>query len=1089
MDGTHEMLEPMQGDIISVSLVAPKRDIFREEIKNLLVLVSLSEITLYTVGPHEILEKSEYTIPTDNIKFLKVVGTKNGRVFMCGSDGELYELDYSRQDTWFRKKARKKNVSSTVFNSWITLPSYLRLYSPQSLQDIILDETNRCLYAVTSQSEIQVYYMGDGGNEMYLSSTYTGLRKSALAAEPELKALPPDSFDILHLEILTRESSTYTLLLIAKCGVRFFFSLVLGGNTRFLVLKHIRFPYTSTSKLGATAPIPMGLVCVGYSQGFFIYTGSAEKPADKVVGISPMLTAEGSFVESVSYLTKLFKGNKPIDIAERPMSQVVDHPLLPAESFVLKNEYALQHCFPRRQFILLTRDSISFVSKVRPIDELQSLLQLPVDSNEIRRFTETCELKELCAMCIAICVNCVPSQDSFNAASTLRPKALSVFYKYGTDSISFQGLLLYFSRVVRPIWDVDLIKIVISNAHTLYLPDIDEIHFERVEFFLTNLRDFLLDISFTDPPVQKKTPSNHFMTLLNRTLETIFFWRMLLSINISKLLSSLDKETISLLSGLKFSSLATTQEGLNLCTVFATALYSNDDIISHTFPPVEDLPRQCPSLFTIDNTLYFKGFEQLRCARNSPPEDRYIPLRESLEQFLKIPHVIIQSRYTLSDLCNQYKSLYFYYGIIHLSLACAKASDTVGVGLTWFKEGKGDLIENGKNAYRLRLECYTIILNMLNYLNEHHLQEELNDSFKIVRKSSDELFHYTFYEWCVNNNLVDAEFLHLNYPHLKEFLERFSTPKKRAWNLLWKFYVSHDLLNSASEVLLNLADEENEVTPLQERVDYLSRALGLVQVPGDALSHHRLRFLHEKIEMAELQRGILAEAEKLPKEEKVKVTNHLNRGLYSASELCKICFRHGLPESALHLVFSTKETLPITLITKIWTSLIHELVKADPQVDHIAEKVKYLGHKFSASPSVFPLGTLIPILEKLNFTVLKRADPQKRLWVMDTLLDIGIPHDVLFREYSKIIQICDLDKPKNAQKMKHYVDEVIYMMEESWIKKLYLLTTKQSEAEKILLLECLESLSFNLRIRHYPGLKEQLQLLNQLAQMIQDHDS
>jgi hypothetical protein len=34
------------------------------------------------------------SVPSDNVNMLKIVGMKNGRIFMCGKDGSLYELEY-----------------------------------------------------------------------------------------------------------------------------------------------------------------------------------------------------------------------------------------------------------------------------------------------------------------------------------------------------------------------------------------------------------------------------------------------------------------------------------------------------------------------------------------------------------------------------------------------------------------------------------------------------------------------------------------------------------------------------------------------------------------------------------------------------------------------------------------------------------------------------------------------------------------------------------------------------------------------------------------------------------------------------------
>jgi nuclear pore complex protein Nup155 len=55
---------------------------------------------------------------------LKIKGTENGRVFLCGDDGCLYELTYEKDDTWFNKKCRKLNHSQS-FIGYI-VPSFLK---------------------------------------------------------------------------------------------------------------------------------------------------------------------------------------------------------------------------------------------------------------------------------------------------------------------------------------------------------------------------------------------------------------------------------------------------------------------------------------------------------------------------------------------------------------------------------------------------------------------------------------------------------------------------------------------------------------------------------------------------------------------------------------------------------------------------------------------------------------------------------------------------------------------------------------------------------------------------------------------------
>ena len=61
---------------------------------------------------------TDISCPTDGVGVLHIAGTSNGRVFLAGDDGCLYELQYSQADTiwgaWSGRhtKARKINHTS-----------------------------------------------------------------------------------------------------------------------------------------------------------------------------------------------------------------------------------------------------------------------------------------------------------------------------------------------------------------------------------------------------------------------------------------------------------------------------------------------------------------------------------------------------------------------------------------------------------------------------------------------------------------------------------------------------------------------------------------------------------------------------------------------------------------------------------------------------------------------------------------------------------------------------------------------------------------------------------------------------------------
>ena len=64
-----------------------------------LILLGLS------VAPNDItLYATDLSIPTDGIAMTDVVSMPDGRTFMVGSDGCLYEMQYRADEGWFTKR-------------------------------------------------------------------------------------------------------------------------------------------------------------------------------------------------------------------------------------------------------------------------------------------------------------------------------------------------------------------------------------------------------------------------------------------------------------------------------------------------------------------------------------------------------------------------------------------------------------------------------------------------------------------------------------------------------------------------------------------------------------------------------------------------------------------------------------------------------------------------------------------------------------------------------------------------------------------------------------------------------------------------
>src|ERR1700761_2925082 len=104
-----------QKDVITcVGLVKPKQGIFVDEIKYVLVICTTASVILLGLslssqaGDTERrslkLYATDMGVSNKSIGIHVVAGTSAGRIFLGGSDGPLYEMEYSSSESWFSPK-------------------------------------------------------------------------------------------------------------------------------------------------------------------------------------------------------------------------------------------------------------------------------------------------------------------------------------------------------------------------------------------------------------------------------------------------------------------------------------------------------------------------------------------------------------------------------------------------------------------------------------------------------------------------------------------------------------------------------------------------------------------------------------------------------------------------------------------------------------------------------------------------------------------------------------------------------------------------------------------------------------------------
>uniref|UniRef100_A0A182IXE0 Nucleoporin Nup133/Nup155-like N-terminal domain-containing protein n=1 Tax=Anopheles atroparvus TaxID=41427 RepID=A0A182IXE0_ANOAO len=231
--------------IISVGLVTPKPGVFVSDVRHLLVLTTPIEIVILGVTfkdanngtPNRTLSSQSteemqlmsgpiFLLNTDNVAIMCVQGTDDGRIFLGGRDGSLYEIVYQAATNWFGKRCRKVNHSQGLISHLV--PGLFKMFSEtDSVKTIVVDNSRRLLYVLMSKGTLEAWDLGtDAGSTRRIARlTHKDILASASVILQTLNThtfLPVSAICPLTLD----DSANLHLVAVTSNGVRLYFSTV-----------------------------------------------------------------------------------------------------------------------------------------------------------------------------------------------------------------------------------------------------------------------------------------------------------------------------------------------------------------------------------------------------------------------------------------------------------------------------------------------------------------------------------------------------------------------------------------------------------------------------------------------------------------------------------------------------------------------------------------------------------------------------------------------------------------------------------------------------------------------------------------------
>lgn len=597
-------------------------------------------------------------------------------------------------------------------------------------------------------------------------------------------------------------------------------------------------------------------------------------------------------------------------------------------------------------------------------------------------------------------------------------------------SVRCRALFIYFSRIIRPIWNIKTVssKMVAAGAGEGGPKELltSNISLDEIKVYLlrlTSLYYFIQSNMKFDkysaagkivPPTSsplgemqtmERTIIFNLFKLIEHCIEVLNLWKLLCIHQFHTIVSSLSKEKQTHLLAVTFKEVIV--YGNEITTLLASSLVrrfiednNTTDIINKRLQDV------CPSIYKNENALHAKAHEMVLKAKSlTNDNDRKVLLSNALEMCKKIG-----PRINLGSVCELFQTVHWYEAIVDICLTTALNRDPQNIALHYYKN-KEHMAEdlNAKMLFDSRLECYQHLLDTYhrltlqsksilsprvpdsaeNSLSPEEAKGHADNMLRLATQSKDELFHYILYNWLYENGQT-SRLLEIKSSFLEVYLKEKTSEFEDSIALLdflWMYYERNGHFTAAAEILAKLADQQSNDIGLVKRIENLSRAIVCMK-SLDAKSHFGhtytagefLQTLEEKMDVARIQLQLLTTLGKMkdevPHHEEVLMS--LNSSLHSITELYQQYAQpYQLYEIQLRILHCAGH-VDVNLIENLWSSIIEKEIQTvagkDPesQLNLLRNKIKQLGSVFMSSERFFPIGKqLWPLFTVVNVLILQ----------------------------------------------------------------------------------------------------------------------
>ncbi|TLD36418.1 non-repetitive nucleoporin [Venturia nashicola] len=1047
------------------------------------------------------------------------------------------------------KKCQTEKSMPIPLQSYLPIKPFLALMGAagptEHVKSLVVDDSRDLLYALSTLSTISVHHIKPGFSlPRLMTKTMSDLMTSIRHMAPPPEFVRPGAAIASISAIASSESSRLNLMVTTKQGLRILLSATSGnyysndGLPTSMQPYHVKLPPVLPASLrGTDQPnpppgsralhnaIPTKDTTVRYAPGYFAaFVGRddpKENPEHELLFLSSPDSGSIAFQYAQQNPRRSIESGQWIPLHSLTQGVGLMTPLFAAASGPkgFGNELAVQFDQTATEIAILTNSGVHTFRRRRLVDIFASAVRASEAQsedgfkNELTKFQQRYGAREMCATALAVA--CGQAKDVMADARVAKirdddviQRARDTFVKHGgmpsirtefeivgEPSIEHtqlshraEGLLIYLTRLVRPVWKASLLTEIITPAGGLTVSStISLAKLHDVQHDVAVLQDFLKEqtksiAGLAGPESLSGVGNKHDEIALrgeHRTLhalvksieniiEGIAFVQVLFDDPVDELVLALSPQSRQRVRELTYERLFCTADGREMAKEMVKAIVNRSIAKGANVDTVaEALRRRCGSFCSADDVVIFKAQELLNKASEAGAESASARnlLNESLKLFQKVAGSL--SSENLQQATEQYIAKSFYGGAIRLALTVAQQRDRSNQAKSFINDGS-PTEDKRRSIWEARTSCYQLVFSVIEAVDQTWRDSQSKDELTInamakrkaeayleVDESDDEVFQTSLYEWYIRQGWTER-LLEVKSDHVVKFLQKKNDLVHQ--ELLWKYYARNLQFLNAATTQVKIAQSASPEIKLSKRIEYLSRAKANASTRTNGLSDfgrsvvprgETLRIINDLIDVANVQQDVLfrlMDDDRISAEKKAEVATELDNQIKSLDYLYnQYVDQAGYFDISL-VIYNLADYRNAADVTTTWASHIHKTDEDARKKKNVtpamavAEEVVKMGRRLECSDTTFPIPMLLPQLIEYALKDLPdapannpRAAPvslESYTWPIDKMLDLEVPYETLVTVLEDIFYSPEATWAK--QKTKSRVAQLLVYTVEAW---------------------------------------------------------